>query len=196
MRGLHLPRLVEAVSAYTPDTVDHDDGWAAATSLVIARGDGVAQVLFIERVTRSGDRWSGQMALPGGKRDPEDRDLHATAVRETMEEVGVELPPAVGRLDDLRNPSRKGRVATYVHVVDGLPPTTPEPGEVASVVWIGLDHLFDQANAKRYFYKAMGPFAGIEAGRHTVWGLTYGTLENFARVIGHPLPRPRGPLLG
>ena len=38
--------------------------------------------------------------------------------------------------------------------------------------------------------------AGIQHGEHTVWGLTLGTLRNFARVLGRELPRPRGPLLG
>jgi 8-oxo-dGTP pyrophosphatase MutT (NUDIX family) len=196
MSTVQLDAVVAAVSAHVPDLDDAHDGWTAATSLVIARDGGTPKVLFIERVTRAGDRWSGQMALPGGKRDPEDLDLHATAVRETLEEVGVSLPPAFGRLDDLRGGSQRGLVATFVHVVDGLPATTPEPAEVANVVWIGLDELFHQANAKRYFYKALGPFAGIASGHHTVWGLTYNTLENFSSVIGHPLPRPRGPLLG
>src|SRR5690606_40751986 len=47
--------------------------------------------------------WSGQIALPGGRRDPCDSDEQAVAVRETREEIGVELPAAhcVGRLDDL-----------------------------------------------------------------------------------------------
>ena len=154
-------------------------------------------MLFIERASRSGDRWSGQMALPGGKRDDGDRDLEATAVRETREEVGIELPPAIGRLDDLRDRGgRRGRVATTVHVVEGRPPTVPEPGEVESVVWIGLAHLFHPDAATRHFHGLVGPFAGLQHGPYTVWGLTLGTLRNFARVLGRELPRPRGPLLG
>ncbi len=195
-----LDEVVAAVGSHTPDLDDdHDaDAMSAATALVLAAdGVGGADVLFIERVTRRGDRWSGQMALPGGMREPGDPDLAATAVRETAEEVGVALPPAIGRLDDLRPPSgRRGHVATFVHVVDGRPPTAPEPREVASVVWIGLDHLFDPGNATRHFHSGLGPFAGIAKEGHTVWGLTLGTLRNFATVIGHELPRPRGPLLG
>lgn len=197
---VHGPRLDEvlaAVRAHDPVVHDADDGWAAATALVLADlGGGAADVLFIERVSRSGDRWSGQMALPGGKREPQDPDLEATARRETREEVAVELPPAIGRLDDLRDRSGRGRVATTVHVVDGRPPTVPEPGEVASVVWIGLAHLFHPESSTRHWYGAVGPFAGIRYGDHTVWGLTLGTLRNLAAVVGHDLPRPRGPLLG
>ena len=64
------------------------------------------------------------------------------------------------------------------------------------MVWIGLGHLFHPASSTRYWHGPLGPFAGIQHGEHTVWGLTLGTLRNFARVLGRELPRPRGPLLG
>jgi hypothetical protein len=52
---------------------------------------GDPEILFIKRATRVGDKWNGHVALPGGKRDPEDEDDQVTAVREAMEEVGVDL---------------------------------------------------------------------------------------------------------
>lgn len=52
---------------------------------------GDPEILFIKRATRVGDKWNGHVALPGGKRDPEDQDDAVTAVREAMEEVGVDL---------------------------------------------------------------------------------------------------------
>ena len=198
MSGPSLDEVVDAVRAHEPDLDPSDAGWSAATALVLADlGGGRADVLFIRRATRTGDRWSGQMALPGGRRDAGDPDLEATAVRETREEVGIVLPPAIGRLDDLRDRrGRRGRVATTVHVVAGRPATVPEPGEVEAVVWIGLAHLFHPDASTRHWHGPLGPFAGIQHGPHTVWGLTLRTLDNFAEVVGHELPRPRGPLLG
>jgi 8-oxo-dGTP pyrophosphatase MutT (NUDIX family) len=52
---------------------------------------GDPELLFIKRATRAGDKWNGHVALPGGKRDLEDEDDQVTAVREAMEEVGVDL---------------------------------------------------------------------------------------------------------
>lgn len=52
---------------------------------------GDPEVLFIKRASRVGDRWTGHVALPGGKRDPEDPDDKAAAVRETWEEIGLDL---------------------------------------------------------------------------------------------------------
>lgn len=55
----------------------------------VQRGD--PEVLFIKRAARANDRWTSHVALPGGKRDPEDDDDKATAIRETWEEVGFDL---------------------------------------------------------------------------------------------------------
>lgn len=52
---------------------------------------GDPEVLFIKRASRVGDRWTGHVALPGGKRDPEDVDDRAAAIRETSEEIGLDL---------------------------------------------------------------------------------------------------------
>ena len=55
----------------------------------VQKGD--PEILFIKRAGRAGDRWSGHTALPGGRRDPLDADDRAAAIRETMEEVGLDL---------------------------------------------------------------------------------------------------------
>lgn len=52
---------------------------------------GDPELLFIKRATRVGDKWNGHVALPGGKRDPEDEDDQVTAMREALEEVGIDL---------------------------------------------------------------------------------------------------------
>ena len=55
----------------------------------VQKGD--AEVLFIKRAARIGDRWTSHVAFPGGKRDPDDSDDRATSSRETREEIGLNL---------------------------------------------------------------------------------------------------------
>lgn len=66
------------------------------------------RLLLLRRVIRESDPWSGQLALPGGRREPSDDSLVTTAIRETAEEVGIALHP-----DELRL------------TLDDLAPTTP-----------------------------------------------------------------------
>jgi 8-oxo-dGTP pyrophosphatase MutT (NUDIX family) len=82
----HQPQsaIVSDKSASTPRQLD--DFFAQDW---VQHGD--PELLFIKRTSRVGDRWTGHVALPGGKRDPEDADDKATAVREAWEEIGLDL---------------------------------------------------------------------------------------------------------
>ena len=165
----------------------------AATALVVGDGPGGPSLCFIQRAERPGDRWSGQMALPGGKRDPDDPDLVHTAVWESHEEVGLELggQAPVGRLGDVRGRPRKGRVATFVWCLDHQPSLTPDPGEVQAALWIPLAHLLDPASATRYRWGGLGAFPGIHHEGRVIWGLTHRILETFVDVLEHELPQAR-----
>lgn len=171
------------------DPARPDHAWQAAVALVLAPGpDGLA-IAFIERAERPGDRWSGHMALPGGKRDRADRDLAETAARETSEEVALALPAPIGRLADQRGRTSAGLVATFVFGLDDRPPLRPQPSEVAAADWIPLAWLFDPANAVRQRWAGI-PFPGIGHRERVIWGLTHRVLDDFATSVGLALPRP------
>lgn len=65
---------------------------------------GTPEVLYIKRASRSGDKWSAHVAFPGGRREEGDENGLYTAMRETWEEVGLDLAErefcCVGQLDD------------------------------------------------------------------------------------------------
>ncbi len=166
---------------------DPPGGWQAATAIVVAPGGEGLEFAVIERVHRPGDPWSGQMALPGGKRDPGDADLAETAARETREEVGLTLPAPLARLDDRSPRSTPGRLATFVYAVPDRRPLTPEPGEVAGAWWMPLGGLLDPARCTEVQW-AGGAFPGIDHHGRPIWGLTYQTLRSF--VAAHDLRLP------
>jgi 8-oxo-dGTP pyrophosphatase MutT (NUDIX family) len=187
---LDLATVRDRIARYEPDARPEGSlrGWQAATALVVAPGDEQLEIAFILRTERPGDRWSGQMALPGGKRDPGDDDLAATAVRETREEVGLALPRPVGRLDDQGGRIHRGIVATYVFVLDHLPTMTPHPEEVAEALWIPLPALFAPEAAARFRWGGV-PFPALAHEGRIIWGLTHRILGSFAAAIGYELPR-------
>lgn len=66
---------------------------------------GIPEILYIKRSKRLSDRWSSQVAFPGGRQEPEDENALYTALRETWEEVGIDLAEKnqfleIGQLDD------------------------------------------------------------------------------------------------
>jgi len=126
---------------------------------------GTPEILFIERATRKTDRWSGHVALPGGKQELHEDDQE-TAARETLEEIGLDLSDpshfrCVGQLDDrelwtsfgrvflmVLSPFGKSCVCVCVCVrvrvpvpvpprVNYLPPSQQQEGAGLGLGWVG-----------------------------------------------------------
>ncbi len=150
----------------------------AAVALLLAPGaSGDLELLLIKRAEHEGDPWSGQMALPGGRRDPGDADLLATATRETLEEVGIALRAdwLLGELDDLRPGTRTLPpvvVRPYVFGLSGQPPVHPS-GEVALHVWVRLEELASDRNRTEIQVPGRDQmYPAYRVGDHLVWGMT------------------------
>ncbi|RKP38217.1 NUDIX hydrolase domain-like protein [Dimargaris cristalligena] len=109
------------------------------------------EVLYIRRAISPTDRWSGQVAFPGGRREPGESDQQA-AERETREEIGLDLHTSnyafLGALDDRTVHSFMGRTTLLVLCPFATPPLLPQPTEVASVHWISFGALL--ANLPHY----------------------------------------------
>ncbi|KAI9782239.1 MAG: hypothetical protein M1839_005353 [Geoglossum umbratile] len=114
--------------------------------------NGDPEVLFIKRATRTRDRWGGHVALPGGRRDSGDESDQAVAVRETWEEVGMDLSPQncifVGNLPERVVSTSWGRVPLmvlcsfiYVLTEHNIPPLRLQRSEVGSAHWVSLRAL-------------------------------------------------------
>ena len=110
---------------------------AAVLVLLVPDSEGEARVVLIERPSYDGHH-SGEIAFPGGAVEPGDADIVATAVREAVEEIGLE-PEAVGlrivgRLEPFWIPVSNYRVTPVIAVADRLPTWTAHPREVKRVI--------------------------------------------------------------
>jgi 8-oxo-dGTP pyrophosphatase MutT (NUDIX family) len=91
-------------------------------------------ILLIERMTYDGHH-SGQIALPGGKLEPTDEDLQATALREFFEETGSDLiPTIIGQLTPIYIPVSKFMVQPFVSYVTQKPNFSPSAYEVNALI--------------------------------------------------------------
>jgi 8-oxo-dGTP pyrophosphatase MutT (NUDIX family) len=160
----------------------------AAVALILRDSLEGIELLFIRRAEHPQDPWSGQMAFPGGRAEPGESDLVATAMRETLEEVGIDLVREgvlLGALDEVRAMARLRPVdlaiSPFVFRLRGDP--TPEPGpEVTSVHWIPLASLLAAGARSTFDYAHEGStlqFPCLRLDELVIWGLTYRMFMSF-----------------
>jgi len=167
-----------------------------AVALVLRERAGDLELLMIRRALNEGDQWSGQIAFPGGRLDPGDAGPEAAAVRETLEEVGVDLAAAtrLGRLDDLLGTVQSIVVSAFVYGVKGDPPLTPNY-EVAEAFWLPLSECTNPARHIEDDFDYLGNLLHLPGLRASdapeapaLWGLSYRFLEILMERLGRPIP--------
>lgn len=151
--------------------VDRPEGWS---------------VLLTLRAAHLPDH-PGQIALPGGRIDPEDRDPGAAALREAEEEIG--LPPGhveiVGRLDTWLTGTGFDvtPIVGLVRPVEGL---VANPVEVAEIFEVPLAFIIDPANHQRGSREIRGEqrwFWVLPYPNRHIWGVTAGVRVNLAEAL-------------
>lgn len=168
----------------------------AAIALVLIERDAALDMLLIERAARSGDPWSGHMALPGGHVEAEDADLWATAERETLEEVGLDLRAKAERIGQLSDfaPVRGVPIAVrpFVYLLDTLPTLTLSV-EVQRALWVPTAPLLAGQQRTTYALERGGQrfdFPAWDIDGRVVWGLTYRVVDEFFRRFNGLLRAP------
>lgn len=159
---------------------------AAVTLLV--RPTQPLELLLIKRAEQASDPWSGHMALPGGRREPGDRTLLETAVRETFEETGISVGRdgvLLGHLDEVGPRSPRLPPMVIAPFVAAVPPTTlaePNPREVDAALWVPLTALQDDGAVSEILIEledGRRAFPSLRYGEYIIWGLTHRILTQF-----------------
>jgi 8-oxo-dGTP pyrophosphatase MutT (NUDIX family) len=157
--------------------------------------DDEVQVLFTQRTLMVKDH-RGQIAFPGGVRDPEDLHLLATALRETQEEIGL-APEAVEVLGSL--PPIATITGYYITPFVGLIPHPydfrPSPREVRRLLALPVAEFFAPERWRAGPYTFQGRTTRVcywHNGQEVVWGATARILLNLLAHLGaHPIAADR-----
>ena len=130
----------------------------------------------------------GQVALPGGRADPDDDGPVATALREAHEEIA--LPPDRVTVIGADRPYETGSGFSITPVVGIVPPDLPLRAceiEVAEIFEVPLAFLLDPRNRVEREVERDGlprRYFEFRHGRHAIWGATAGMIVNLARRLG------------
>lgn len=172
-------------SAPLPPSAEH-----AAVALVLSGDD--LDLLLIRRADHPGDPWSGQMALPGGRSEEPDRDLLATAQRETFEEVGIQLSTSDhwGQLPAIQTRGgevgRRFWVTPHVFHLPGERPMSKPNYEVAEVYWLALSSFSEPSRQTEVIRKLGGKtrtFPAWWVREQKVWGLTHSIVTQLLNLV-------------
>lgn len=162
---------------------------AALVRLVDASDD--PELLFIKRAVVARDPWSGHVAFPGGRHEVSDDSLVETAVRETREEMSMDIGTfgkLIGQLDDLapRTPALPPVIVRpYVFVVPAELSFTRNV-EVADAFWIPVSMLRSAEAKSEYSLVREGVtsrFPAYGVGVNTIWGLTERIVTQFLALF-------------
>jgi 8-oxo-dGTP pyrophosphatase MutT (NUDIX family) len=184
-----LFRLLAADLRANPGRPETDEGDPARAAVaIVLRAIPQLEILLIQRAVREGDPWSGQIALPGGRRGPEDATLQDTAIRETLEETGVDLNAdgvVLGTLDELRprTPVLPPIIVTpFVAVVERDTPLEISD-ELADAFWTPWSTFADPARIDESEVQVRGAAWKVTSylvGERVVWGMTERMLRQLA----------------
>ncbi len=134
---------------------------------------------------------SGQMALPGGKVELQDADIIQTAIRETEEEIGVSIKRSqvLGKLTELYIPPSNIIVTPVVAFMEATPVYKPDPAEVAGIVNVSFEEVFDVQNQMTTRVTIVSgqvlEVPAFQLQQKTVWGATAMMLSELMQLIQH-----------
>lgn len=169
--------------------VVRDDVRTAAVLIsLIPRKHGL-HTTVIRRKVIDGDRHSGQISFPGGRRE-HGEPLQQTAIRESHEEVGTPMDRVriIGRLSELHIPVSNFIVHPFVALVDKPYEYRRQASEVESIHEVRIDELLDRSNRRRKDIRVPEGFMlkdvpYFDLSGQVIWGATAMIMSEFAAVI-------------
>jgi 8-oxo-dGTP pyrophosphatase MutT (NUDIX family) len=169
------------IKSYCPKP--ESQGNTAAVMLILHGDPGDPLLVLTQRAAHLNNH-AGEVALPGGMWDAEDKDLLTTALRETEEEIGLS-PSLVTPIAMLPSGSPKTReitVTPFVGLAEGPLKVTPEPSEIASIFDFPIALMTDTDNYQ-YFELIRGPerfkMPYFPYRDYKIWGFTLNVLVDM-----------------
>jgi len=159
----------------------------AAVLILLFPLDEIIHIAFIKRSVYDGPH-SGQISFPGGMFEEGDQDLSNTALRETMEEIGINPKEIhlLGNLSTLQIPVSQFEVSPYVAYTKYTPRFVLDPKEVQEIILIPLHKLADKSiisNEIRILGNIRYTIPFYKINENKIWGATSMILSEFLKIM-------------
>ncbi len=193
--GPTFDQVKEALRAHQKRTVPIERHMRKAAVAAVFRASDASglDLLFIRRAEHPTDPWSGHMAFPGGRVDAGDSGPLGAVLRETREEVALDLErdaQLVGELSHVPAVAH-GRpvpmvIFPFVFELTGSPSLAPDVREVQEALWVPFSFLLDQQNRGTIEKRIAGVPVKLPAYRfegRMIWGLTLRMADELMDLV-------------
>ncbi|MCL6272010.1 CoA pyrophosphatase [Sansalvadorimonas sp. 2012CJ34-2] len=196
IRGREVPNTMlinirQQLSSHTPRRLDVEAP-EAAVLIALTRHERDPEIVFTRRCGHLNTH-GGEVAFPGGKRDPEDKSLLQTALRESHEEIGLPTSQVdfLGTTGDVI--SRFGiKVTPYVGVIDPDVELVANPHELDRIFRVPVSFFLESGSVRtdKLSYRHMTfHVPAWQFGEYQIWGLTAIMLVEFLNIsLGANIP--------
>ncbi|MCB0279285.1 MAG: CoA pyrophosphatase [Calditrichaeota bacterium] len=179
-----MEKIIEAIKAHKPISLS-SSRQKAAVSAIFYHHDDELMMIFTKRPETMKEH-AGEISFPGGRYEDGDQDLLHTAIRETKEEIGIDLKTSdlLGRLDDFFTTS-KYNVTPFVFYKEGKLEFQIN-SEIDRIIEIPFKHLLDPANYRNqslYYKDNYHKLHYYQFGDDLIWGATGAMLNRLISLL-------------
>ena len=174
--------LINRLPKILNKTSDLKDANAAVILLLTPIGKDY-EILFVKRVERINDPWSGQIAFPGGKIESSDRSLKDTAIREVFEETNIKIKDEniLGVLEIIKSePKTNITILPFIAKTEKKPDIQLNKNELDRFFWIPYERIEGSRGTTDIGSKKIPAYIFK---KDIVWGVTYNILSTFEKII-------------
>ena len=187
MESLLLSKLATTLAARSRIQLAPPDKRVAAVLVPLLDVGGELHVLYTRRAATLAHH-QGQVAFPGGTREPGDVDLSRTALRETYEEIGLRPDDVhlLGTLDDIETMASRFVITPFVGIAPHPYVWRPAPDEVDAIFTVPLATLAapDAERSELWDFDGRSiPIRLFPVGGQTIWGATHRITRNLLEVL-------------
>ena len=185
--------MLRALAAHRPQRIIAEGLMKQAAVAAVLRQTHQTELLLIRRAEHPQDPWSGHMAFPGGRVDPQDPSPLSAAVREAKEEIGLDLDRYGRFAGELSHVGAMAHgkplplvVIPYAFSLEQTPELVLDKKEVEEVLWVPLPFLMDPAQRSTMDYQKAGVNWKLPCYRYEgriIWGLTLRMLDELLGLL-------------
>ena len=179
-----LDRIKERLECYTPKRLIIRDAVPSGVILPLVIYNDLLSILFTKRSNKVKDH-KGEISFPGGVKEAKDKDIKETAIRETVEELGISRDhiEIIGELDDYLTVTNY-LITPFVGVIDReVSFTNYNKEEIDSIIVLPLSLFLENDCHREELLSDDHKVHIYEVKEHIIWGATASILYNFISII-------------